>query len=632
MTQILFTSVLGPYGVDSGRSRFKNPMGLLANQVTRGQSYYTVQMCSRTFAFDLFGANLNAEVATLDFPLPRQLEGVLRAGRWDRVGVSSIAANFESLLATYQLIRDVLPDVPIDVGGHIATDEGVVKELVGRMLELHPADTFRVWEPAWEGKRLGRDRLPINSWLEGEGRLGPGVTFVKRDGLDYYAQLGGVGLRDSGFVHAPLVDASFGKRVFGIPVPSTSAGLMVPDVGCPMKCSFCATSYKFDGRFVQYLRTAEDIMAVANAQADRGRTEMFVMSENFSLDTKRALRLLRLMEEQKRPHRYTVFSSANGLAKLGIENIVKLGYCFVWIGLEESTGRTYDKLHGIDTRELIRSLQAHGVEVLGSTILGLEHHRKADLDREVDHALSHDCVYNQFMLYMPIPGTGLWEEMKAAGKLKQGFPWMEIHGQARQNWHHPHLAEAELEERLDRAFVEDFEVLGPSLYRMMKVHYDGYVKTRDWDHELVQLRRAATKKMFVIYLPLLGAMSKDLGRMNHRVCGRLDELREALLAETGLSGRAASALATPLVRASMALEARRHRRAQVTRVAENPRCHLTHYGTFDHRYPRGVPRPEPRPQSVAIPRRRVPVEPELVTPAGVPALPVVADGAAAAVG
>ena len=95
LRNILFTSVVGPHGVDGPHSRYKNPMSLLNNQVTRGQQHYTVQMFSRTFAYDLFGANLNANVAVLDFPSEEQLRAKLLERHWDRVGLSGIMANFE---------------------------------------------------------------------------------------------------------------------------------------------------------------------------------------------------------------------------------------------------------------------------------------------------------------------------------------------------------------------------------------------------------------------------------------------------------------------------------------------------------------------------------------------------------
>jgi hypothetical protein len=152
--KILFTTVVGPYGVDTESSRFKNPMSLLSNQVTRGQTYYTIQMAARAFAFDLFGVNLAADVAVLNFPQPAQLEAVLASEPWARVGVSSILPNFESLLDTYRHIRRVRPDVAIDVGGHIANDEDILRELVLRIRAIDPTETFRIWKPAFETARV----------------------------------------------------------------------------------------------------------------------------------------------------------------------------------------------------------------------------------------------------------------------------------------------------------------------------------------------------------------------------------------------------------------------------------------------------------------------------------------------
>src|SRR5512133_3217468 len=172
MTQpldILFTSVIGPHGVDGAHSRYKNPMSLMANQVTRGQRHYGVQMFSRTFAYDLFGANLAANVAILDFPSAQQLRDKLRERRWDRIGLSGIMANFEKVLETYALVRQELAEVPIDVGGHIVNDPDVTEALAARMRALVPNETFQTWRPMAEGG--GQPTAP-------EAAQGSGVTFV----------------------------------------------------------------------------------------------------------------------------------------------------------------------------------------------------------------------------------------------------------------------------------------------------------------------------------------------------------------------------------------------------------------------------------------------------------------------
>ena len=593
---ILFTAVIGPHGVDGPHSRYKNPMSLLSNQVTRGQQHYQVQMYSRTFAYDLFGVNLDANVAVLDFPTEEQLKATLLERRWDRVGLSGIMANFEKVLVTWRIVRETLPDVPIDIGGHIVNDDEVTQELVERMLLACPTETFHVWEPSFE-----RNSAPgLTTWLRERGASGPAVTFIKRDGLEYYANLPGVGLKSKEVIQAPLVSATFDKYALGFKVPELSSGLIIPDVGCPMRCNFCTTSAKFNGKFVKFLDTAEDILAVADGHAARGINEMFVMSENFSLDTRRALKLLKLQEEQRKPYSYCVFSSADALLRLGVENIVKLGYCFVWIGLEESTGTTYHKMDGVGLKSLISGLQDHGVEVLGSTILGFPHQTPADVDREIEHALDYGCTYNQFMLYMAMPGTPLWKEMQAADRIKKNFPWGDIHGQHVQNWKHDHISDAVMTEKIDFAFERDFEVLGPSILRMIQTQWNGYKNTASWDHELVQMRRAAMKKKLPFYTMLLDAMRRDLksiGNANHE---KARVLRDEIKKELGLFGKLGTMVAGPYVAHRMKAEAKRYKESVRLQKAPEPSCQVTHYGLFERCESAVVPEPGPTPKSVAI--------------------------------
>lgn len=598
---ILFCSVVGPHGVDGPHSRYKNPICLLGNQVTRGQEHYTVDMFSRTFAYDLFGANLNANVAVLDFPSEAQLRAALLERHWDRVGLSGIMANFEKVLVTWRIVRETLPEVAIDIGGHVVNDDEITQELVERMLAECPGETFRAWEPSFERPLT----TGLSAWLRARGCAGNGVTFVKRDGLEFYASLPGVGLKNPDYVYAPLVSATFDKRALGFKLPDLASGLIIPDVGCPVRCDFCTTSAKFGGKFVKFLSTAEDILAVADGHAARGLTEMFVMSENFSLDTKRALKLLKLMEEQRKPYSYCVFSSADALLRLGIENIVKLGYCFVWIGLEESTGNAYRKMDGVRIKKLISDLQAHGVEVLGSTILGFPHQSAEDVDHEVEHALSHGCTYNQFMLYMAMPGTPLWKKMKAEERLKENFPWPDIHGQHVQNWKHEHLADDVLTAKLDHAFSRDFEVLGPSILRMMETHFNGYRNTADWDHELVQMRRAMTRKRLPFYAMLLHAMADDLKSMGNATHEKARRLRDEIIQACGWKTRVACWVSRPYVASRLKSARRRYEKSVQDQKAVEPSCVLTHYGTFEKRESPLLPALGPTPATVAV-RRAAP--------------------------
>ena len=55
--------------------------------------------------------------------------------------------------------------------------------------------------------------------------------------------------------------------------------------------------------------------------------------------------------------------------------------------------------------------------LLGSTIIGLEHHTPQNIDEEIEHAIAHETDLHQFMLYTPVPGTPLYSEMAEQGRL-----------------------------------------------------------------------------------------------------------------------------------------------------------------------------------------------------------------------
>ena len=217
----------------------------------------------------------------------------------------------------------------------------------------------------------------------------------------------------------------------------------------------------------------------------------FTLDENFLLHKKRALRLLELMEAHAKSWAIYVFSSARVLQSYTIDQLVRLGIGWVWMGLEGEES-AYDKLRGVDTRALVKLLQDHGIRVLGSSIIGLENHRPDNMDAMIDYAVSHDTVFHQFMLYTPIPGTPLYEEHRRDGSLlpEAEFPAADAHGQYRFNYRHPHIRDGREEQYLLDAFRRDFAINGPSLLRMIRVLLNGWRMYRDDPRPRVRKRVA----------------------------------------------------------------------------------------------------------------------------------------------
>ena len=225
-----------------------------------------------------------------------------------------------------------------------------------------------------------------------------------------------LGEDESAPIRHPAIVSGMSARIMGIRLPErkgSTAATIIPSVGCPMGCNFCTTSAFFGGKgkFVNFFETGDELFQVMTQMEEELKVHsFFVMDENFLLHRQRAMRLLELMKQAGKSWALSVFASANAIRKYTMQELVELGVSWLWMGLE-SPHSAYNKLQGAQTRQLTRELQDHGIRVQASTIIGLEHHTPENIEAEIEQAVSHDTDFHQFMLYTPVPGTPLYQQM-----------------------------------------------------------------------------------------------------------------------------------------------------------------------------------------------------------------------------
>jgi radical SAM superfamily enzyme YgiQ (UPF0313 family) len=515
--RVLLSSVFGPYAVDDEfGSRAINPMELYHNQVTREQGPFSLRMFHGSWGLTLIQHNISASSTRLDFPTRERFIRELTAAPYDIVGISGIVVNLGKVREMCRLVRRYSPGSEIVVGGHVAAIPGLER--------LIDADHIVKGEGiAWLREYLGEaERHPI--------------------------------------AHPPIV-SSFGFRLMGLPGPSGAgrAATIIPSVGCPLGCNFCTTSAFFGGKgkLVTFFERGEDLFRVM-CEAERALKvdTFFVMDENFLLDRRRALDLLALMKAQGKVWSMYVFASANALAKYSLRELVELGIKWVWLGLESPNSR-YAKLAGVDTRALTSTLQAHGIRVHGSTIVGLEHHTPENIAAEIEHAVAHDADCHQFMLYTPLPGTPLYAQMEREGRLLPDVDLADVHGQYRFNYVHPAISAEQSKSLLDSAFRLDYERNGPSLFRLVRTMLAGWRRYRDDADTRVRARWAAEgRELRFGYGAMLWAMERYLSGVNPEVSERIRALRSEIEREFGRVCRTIDALVGPVLLWSARREAR----------------------------------------------------------------------------
>jgi len=542
-SRVLLASVFGPYARDDEYgSRKMNPMELYHNQVTRAQGPFSLRMFHRSWGLMLIQANLTAPTVLLDFPTLARFVEELSSQRYDIVGIGAIPLNVMKVRKMCELVREHQPWAQIVVGGHIAN----IPDLA--------------------------ERIDADHIVRGEG-----VRWFQRY----------LGEDDSQPLNHPLIPSGLGTRSMGVGVKDTKGGVaatLIPSVGCPLGCNFCATSAMFGGKgkFVNFYSGGDELFDIM-CQLERKMAvqSFFVADENFLLHKKRALRLLELMQAHDKAWSLYVFSSANVLRSYTIDQLLGLGVSWVWMGLEGEESQ-YAKLRNIDTVSVVEELQSHGIHVLGSSIIGLETHTPDNIDVAIEYAARHNTDFHQFMLYTPVVGTPLYQELTEQGKMKaEGeFHPGDIHGQSIFAYRHPHIRDGLETELIARAFERDFARNGPSLMRLVRTTLNGWQRHKD--HPDPRIRRHIAweaKALPTTYAAAVWA-AKHYYRQSPEMHERLSALLGDLYAAFGITSRLTAALGGPYVLWNLWREQKRLDRGW---TYEPPTLYEANYDVSAHR-------------------------------------------------
>jgi radical SAM superfamily enzyme YgiQ (UPF0313 family) len=507
--RILLTSVFGPYAQDDEfGSRSINPMELYHNQVTRAQGSFSLRMFHRSWGIMLIQANISAPCTVLDFPTQQDFARELKQHQYDVVGITSIIVNLAKVREMCRMIRSLSPNSTIVVGGHVAAIPGIE----------HMIDADHI--------------------VRGEG-----VSWMRRY----------LGEDEKAPVRHPAIVSGMRTRIMGIRVPDrkgSTAATIIPSVGCPMGCNFCTTSAFFGGKgkFVNFFETGDELYDVmCRMEQDLKVRSFFVMDENFLLHRERAMRLLEKMKEGRKSWSMSVFASANAIRKYTMQELVELGVSWLSMGLE-SPQATYNKLQGAQTQQLTRELREHGIRVQGSTIIGLEHHTPDNIMAEIEHAVAHDTDFHQFMLYTPVPGTPLYQQMSEQGRMLSDVDYADVHGQFKFNFKHAAISRDDSKRFLDWAFWRDFEINGPSLYRISRTLLAGWRRYKDFPDARVRERfEHEMNRLSGIYGSALWAMERQFRTVNRSGSDQIRALRQEFKKESGLFSRLMPAILGPVL-------------------------------------------------------------------------------------
>ncbi len=194
--------------------------------------------------------------------------------------------------------------------------------------------------------------------------------------------------------------------------------------GCPLNCTFCSVTAFNGARYRQ--RPIPDVVREFQAVPEK---RVLVVDDNL-IGTRpdhiaRAKQLFHALAQANLRKEWIAQATINFADDEELLTLaVKAGCRGVFIGFESPTpeglrelGKKFDLMKGRDCRASVRRIQRHGILVVGSFILGLDIDEPG-VGKRIAEAASRYGVDSLNALFLtPLPGTRLWEQMKAEDRI-----------------------------------------------------------------------------------------------------------------------------------------------------------------------------------------------------------------------
>jgi radical SAM superfamily enzyme YgiQ (UPF0313 family) len=484
--KVLLTSVCRPLGPESGDAPSVG-YELLYRQVTRAQGIFSPRTVNVHFGLDYIAENLDAPTVVLQYPSKRELIAELKKG-YDYVGVSFLMAVMHKMKETVALIRKYAPNSKIVLGGY-----GTV--LKDEVLKPYADYICREEGVAWFRRLLGEPELPMP------------------------------------YKHPLMVSW---LKVFGWKVSGT--GKIFAGLGCPNGCDFCCTSHFFSRKHIKLLPSGQDIYNVVQRYFDLDPSLVFlILDEDFLLNKKRAMEFRDCVLKGKKKPSIFAFSSIKAISQYTVEEILEMGIDGFWIGYE-GTRSGYAKQQGRPAAEILTEFREHGITILASMIVGFDYQTPEIVAQELDGLMQLKPSLGQYLIYGPVPGTPFYERIIKENLLQDVYTsdkdlfYRRADG-FRTMIKHPTLSPQQIEDIQRWCFDQDFQRLGPSIYRVLDSRFLGYKKLKDSPNPVLREKAAyyarELRYAYPVFLPgrLLGP--------NRRIRQWIGQLERDLHAELG---------------------------------------------------------------------------------------------------
>ena len=199
--------------------------------------------------------------------------------------------------------------------------------------------------------------------------------------------------------------------------------------GCPFRCRFCSVPdiSGQDVRFKPAARVIEELRALPQSRGPIASGKpLYVVDDNFVSDARYTKELLRAMIPLRRAGQIPSWSAETTINVAEDEEVLDLlrdaGCSTLVIGFESVTEASLSAMNKpvnfcLPYHEAVERIHARGMTIAGNFIVGFDTDTLGVFQQTLDFVQKTGIVYPSFSIFTPMPGTKLFDEYEAAGRL-----------------------------------------------------------------------------------------------------------------------------------------------------------------------------------------------------------------------
>ena len=385
------------------------------------------------------GANINEnhDVYIIDLIRKRRqvrkyLTRTLLKLKPDLIGLSAMTWQFETCVKIIRLIKRLLPQVKIALGGYHATlmhreiADSSDSEHIDFMIRGEGEEAFRRLVEALDGKDRFEDIASLSYkkvYDTSDYKNGSGQVFIHNPKGD---------LLDLATLRIPIRDRR--RLTSGYHVLYNKIEVMETSRGCTRSCNFCSIRHMYGKSFRVYpvKRVLDDLDDIYYKRKTRWA---FIADDNLVLAPDRVIELCdAVYRKNYKGLNLVVQADCISMARHEkmVEAMARAGVKSVFLGIENASPKNLREVRKGDITlaavKAVSNCHRYGIMVIGGLIHGFPDDDEAAIIRNYEffNALKIDAAYTQILT--PYPKTGIRQNLRNEGLITNLYDYKYYNG------------------------------------------------------------------------------------------------------------------------------------------------------------------------------------------------------------